>query len=146
MQVMNAMTLNPVTVQETETILEAARKMEAHNIGMLPVMRGTLVVGVITDRDITVAATSHGWVPIRTQVQKIMSPRVIFCSEEQDIDEAAELMAKNQIRRLVVYNRHGQFSGVLSLGDLATRQENPHLTAETLRFISRPMPAVARVA
>jgi CBS domain-containing protein len=142
MQVKDIMTPNPITVNERTTIDAVAEKMKLNDIGFLPVVRGTNVIGVVTDRDIIVGATAHGWVPVHTPVCNVMTSKVITCSEEQDVRDAAQLMAEYQIRRVLVCDRRGQLCGVVSLGDIAVGVRDERLVGETLRHIAH-MVAVA---
>jgi len=74
---------------------------------------------MITDRDITVRATAEGLPPRLRHVRDVMTPDVVCCFEDQDVQEAARLMKEKQLRRLVVLNRDKRLVGIVSLGDLA---------------------------
>src|SRR5436305_13879593 len=99
------MTGNIGVVSPGDTLEQAARKMEELDVGPLPVCEGKRVVGMITDRDITVRATAAGCDPKTTLVSDTMSQDIICCYEDQDVQEAAKLMQEKQIRRLLVMNR-----------------------------------------
>src|SRR4051812_23278003 len=100
MQVRDIMTKGAECVRPTHALREAAQKMKNLNIGSLPVCDNDRLVGMITDRDITVRATAEALPPSLGQVQDVMTPEVVFCFEDQDVQEAAQLMKENQIRRL----------------------------------------------
>ena len=108
------------------------------NIGPLPVCEGNRVVGILTDRDITVRATAAGCDPKTTLVSEVMSQDIVSCHEDQDVSEAAALMKEKQIRRLLVMNQADQLVGIVSLGDLATVGANESRPADVLGKISQP--------
>ena len=105
---------------------------------MLPVGENDRLIGMITDRDLAIRAVAEGKDPNRATVKDIMSPRVLYCYEDDDTKEAARSMGKNQVRRLPVLNRKKRLVGILSLGDLATKtsgeEKNIH---ESLKSISQ---------
>jgi CBS domain-containing protein len=113
--------------------------MKTLEVGLLPVCEGDHLVGMITDRDITVRATAEALPPGIGQVRDVMTPDVVYCFEDQDVKEAARLMAENQIRRLVVLNRDKRLVGIVSLGDLAVETGDEKLAAKTLEAVSLPM-------
>src|SRR5262245_34109143 len=99
------MTHNIEVVSPGDTLEQAARRMEELNVGPLPVCEGRRVVGMLTDRDITVRATAAGCDPKSTLVSDTMSQDIVCCREDQDVREAAGLMKERQIRRLLVLDR-----------------------------------------
>ena len=115
---------------------EAARKMKSLNIGALPVCDGDKLIGMLTDRDITIRGTAEGLDPKQTKVREVMTKEVITCMEDHDVKDAAELMQSKQIRRVLVLNRHKRLVGMLSLGDLARHTQDPKRTGETLEKVS----------
>jgi len=138
MQVQQIMTHNVEVISPGDTLEHAARKMEELNIGPLPVCEGNRVVGVLTDRDITVRATAAGCDPRTTLVGDAMSQDVITCFDDQDVREASRLMEERQVRRLLVLNRANDLVGILSLGDLATEAPDSGQPAEVLKKVSEP--------
>lgn len=119
------------------TIRDAARSMRADNIGALPVSENGRLVGMVTDRDIVVRAVAEERSPGDTSVREVMSQGVCYCFEDDDIDQAAEVMAEHQVRRLPVINRDKQLVGFIALADLGrTREENA--AQDALRGISEP--------
>jgi CBS domain-containing protein len=138
MQVKDVMTKGVEIVRPDATLEEAAKKMKSFDIGPLPVCDGEKLVGVLTDRDITVRATAEGRDPKQTKVQEIMSKELIYCVEDQDVEEAAKLMQSKQIRRVPVLNRDKRLVGILSLGDLAQRSQDSKLAGKTLEEVSTP--------
>jgi CBS domain-containing protein len=94
------------------------------------------LVGVITDRDIAVRAVARDRPPT-TKVREVMSAEVLYCFDDQDLEEIARNMAGEQIRRLPVVNRDKRLVGIISLGDLA-RKEDAETAGQTVSRISQP--------
>ncbi len=114
------MTANPVTISKDGTLEEAARLMRQHDIGVLPVTDGQSFHAVITDRDIVVKALADGRMNVR--VGDIATREVVSVSPDDDVREAARVMAQSDVRRVPVCV-DGQLVGIVSVGDLATRQD-----------------------
>lgn len=138
MQVKEAMTSGVECINPDATLREAAEKMQSLDIGPLPVCENDRLVGMITDRDITVRATAAGADPAVEQVRDVMTPEVVYCFDDQDVNEAARLMRDKQIRRLVVLNRNKRLVGIVSLGDLAVETGDDELSGKTLEAVSEP--------
>src|SRR6266478_4882563 len=100
MKVRELMTRDIAVVHPDSTLQEAADRMRQLDVGPLPVCDHDRLVGMITDRDITVRSTAEGLDPWTTQVREAMTPEVISCSEDDDITDAARLMTEKQVRRL----------------------------------------------
>jgi CBS domain-containing protein len=138
MQVRDVMTRGAECARPEDTLQHAAERMKALEIGVLPVCENDRIVGMITDRDITVRATADGAAPGTARVRDVMTPDVVYCFEEQDASEASRLMKENQIRRLVVLNSDKRLVGIVSLGDLAVESGDERLAGHTLEAISEP--------
>ena len=138
MQVKDVMTRGAEVVRPDATLQEAANKMKSLDIGPLPVCDGDKIIGMLTDRDITVRATAEGLDPKQTRVREVMSKELITCLEDQDVKEAAELMQSKQIRRVPILNKDKRLVGMLSLGDLAHRSQDSKLAGKTLEEVSTP--------
>lgn len=138
MQLKDIMTPGVEVISPQATLQEAAQKMEQFDIGPLPICDGERLVGMLTDRDITVRAVAKGWDPRTTSVREAMSPELVYGLEEQDIQDAARLMEQYQIRRLPVVNRDKRLVGIVSLGDLAIEGANQALAGEVLEQVSEP--------
>ncbi len=139
MLVRNVMTRGVECIRPTASLQEAARRMRDLDVGPLPVCGDNdRLVGMVTDRDITVRATAEGRDPKTARVQDVMTPDVTYCFEDQDVTEATRLMEDNQIRRLVVLDRDKRLVGILSLGDLAVRTGEEQLSGEALEQVSEP--------
>ena len=138
MQVFEAMTSEVVSVLPDTTVLDAALVMKTLDVGPLPVVADGCLVGVITDRDITVRVTAEGRDPSLTRVGEVMTREVVACHAENDVRNAAQLMQDVQLRRLLVVDDAGQLTGIVTLGDLALQTGDDKLTGATLEKVSEP--------
>ncbi len=138
MRVKDVMTKGAECVGPAASLQEAAGKMKGLDVGTLPVCEGDRLVGMVTDRDITVRATAEALPPRLGQVRDVMTPDVVSCFEDQDVEEAARLMKEHQIRRLVVLDRDKRLVGIVSLGDLAVETGDEKLAGQTLEQVSLP--------
>jgi len=139
----DVMTTSVEVVHPDATLQEAAQKMKDLDVGPVPVCDGERLVGMLTDRDITIRATAEGRDPKTTPVREAMTPEVVYCFEDQSVEEAARLMEEKKIRRLVVLNRNKKLAGIVSLGDVATSTGNERLSGEILKQVSEPSPPAA---
>jgi CBS domain-containing protein len=93
---------------------------------------------MITDRDIPVRSTAECSDPRTTTVQDVMTPGVVYCFADQDVQEVARLMQAHQIRRLVVLDQNKRLAGIVSLGDLTVDTGDEQLAGATLENVSEP--------
>lgn len=138
MQVKDIMTPQVEVIHPDATLTEAAEKMSRLGVGPLPVCDDEQLVGMITDRDITVRATAKGSDPNMITVHEVMTPEVVYCMEDQSVETAAEMMEMLQIRRVLVLNHDMRLVGIVSLGDLAVETRGQKLAGETLEGVSEP--------
>lgn len=138
MQIKDIMTSNAVTIDSNASVVEAARKMKSLEIGALPVRQGEELVGMITDRDITVRCVAEKKDISKTQVGDIMTPEVFYCQENDDIQDAARTMEEKCIHRLLVLDKDYEPVGFVSLADLAVKGHDEHLIYEVVERISEP--------
>ena len=138
MNLKDVMTSHVEVIRPETTLEDAAKKMKDVDAGSMPVCDGDRLVGMVTDRDITVRATAHGVDPKSMTVKEVMSPNVVYGFEEQDVADAARIMEDKQIRRLLVLNREKRLVGIVSLGDLATRASSAAITEEVVERVSEP--------
>lgn len=116
------MTRDVHTISPDETVRRAAQLMDELNVGSIPVCDGPKLVGMITDRDITVRATAAGMGPESTRVGDVMSTDVRTCYSTQNVDEVLSQMGDVQIRRVPVVDQASHsLVGIVSLGDMATK-------------------------
>src|SRR6516225_260199 len=117
MQIQEIMTRSCACIAQDGTLQEAAHLMKDLDVGFLPVDDGDRLVGMVTDRDITIRATAEGLDPRTTPVRDAMTSELVYCFQDQDIHEAARLMKARQVRRLAVLNRDRRLAGIVTLGD-----------------------------
>ena len=120
MKVGELMTPDVEIVRPDDTLHTAARMMADLDTGALPVGENDKLVGMITDRDITIRAVAEGRDPDQTKVRDAMSEHIRFCFEDEDTQEVSRKMSDWAVRRLPVLNRDKRLVGIVSLGDLAT--------------------------
>jgi CBS domain-containing protein len=136
MRVKDAMTTDVKLISADHTIQEAARIMAEIDAGIVPVANGERLLGMITDRDIAVRAVAKG-LPPSAKVADVMSKEVLYCFEDQDIEEVVENMSDIQVRRLPVVTRDKRLIGILSLADIA-RKDGALSAGEAVCGISEP--------
>lgn len=115
--VSEVMTSDAINIDKMTTVRQAASVMAKADIGLLPILDGTKLVGVITDRDITVRAVAED-LHDSTQVDHIMSKLIISVRENDDITVALQIMEKNGVRRLVVLDGRRNLAGVVTLKEI----------------------------
>ena len=136
MRVNEAMTPEVKLVSPDATIKDAALLMADLDVGVLPVANDERMVGVITDRDIALRAVAKS-LPASTPVEQVMSKEVLYCFDDEDIEDVADNMAAIQVRRLPVVNRDKRLVGIISIGDIALTSDS-ECAGEAMRGISEP--------
>jgi CBS domain-containing protein len=126
--VSQVMTENPVILQANDTLVEAARKMRAEDIGDVLVMREGALCGIVTDRDITVRATADGKDPNQVKLGDICSQQMVTITAESPVSEAVSLMRSKALRRLPVVQGDKPV-GIVSIGDLAVELDQKSVLA-----------------
>ncbi|AXM90535.1 CBS domain-containing protein [Anoxybacillus ayderensis] len=130
------MTRQVATVTPDQSVQEVAQLMNEHNVGAIPVVENGKVKGMITDRDIALRTTAQGLTP-STPVSQVMTSDVVTGTPNMSVDEAAKVMAKNQIRRLPIV-QNNELCGIVALGDIATNQAYDEAAEQALSEISEP--------
>ncbi len=138
MKLKEVMTPGVEVIAPEATLQQAAAKMRRLNIGPLPVCDGDQLVGMLTDRDITVRAVAEGCDPTSTTVREAMTPDIAYCFDDQAIEDAIRTMERYQIRRLPILDRDKRLVGMVSLGDLAVSSGDQQQVGETLKQVSEP--------
>ena len=137
MQVKDVMTKDVELASPSHTIQKAASLMAKTDCGILPVADKDSLVGMITDRDIAIRAVAAGKGP-STLVSEVMSAEVLYCFDDQDIDEVVQNLSDQKVRRLPVMNRQKRLVGILSLGDIARQKDASDEAGDALKAISEP--------
>ncbi len=135
MKVRDVMTSQVIPVGAKETVAVAARSLTHYNIGALPVMENGNLCGILTDRDIVTRCLAANRDPNKTTVEQIMTQNIHGTRPDMDVGVASNLMGKLQVRRLPVLE-DGKLCGMVSLGDLAKREESVMDAADALMDIS----------
>lgn len=138
MKVSQIMTPEVETVAPEAALQDAAGCMREIDVGVLPVCDGERLVGMLTDRDIILRAVAEGRDPRTTRVRDVMSEEVRYAFDDQDVEEAVQLMNEHQVRRLPVLNRQKRLIGIVSLGDVAVRTDDEELSGQALEGVSEP--------
>ena len=135
MKVSKCMTRDVQIANPTQSIRDAARMMAELDAGSIPVAQDDRLVGMITDRDIAVRAVAEGKSP-DTPIREVMSQEVLYCFDDQELKDVARNMGEMKVRRLPVVTREKRLVGIISLGDLAQKDEGS-LTASAVTNISK---------
>lgn len=136
MKVRELMTTPVIRIHPEESVAVAARTLARYNIGILPVCGSDgRVCGLVTDRDLVTRCLASGRSPAVTPVRDVMTTQVLSARPDMDARSAAAMMGRSQIRRLPVME-NGRLCGMVSLGDLAVREETGIDAADALGEIS----------
>ena len=134
-RVKQLMTASVLKIEPGEPVEVAARTLTHYNIGILPVCSGDKLMGMVTDRDLVTRCMAANREPSKTTVRDVMTGQVIVIQPDMDVGVAAHLMGRKQVRRLPVVE-NGKLCGMLSLGDMATREESAMDAADALSDIA----------
>ena len=137
MKVAECMSPDVETISPEQPVREAAQLMLGEDAGAIPVGEGDRLVGMITDRDIAVRGVAEGRGP-DTPVRDLMTDDVLFCFDDQDVEDAALIMSDRQVRRLPVKSRSDEkLVGIVSLADIS-RSEQGEAASVALGGITDP--------
>jgi len=136
MKAKDIMSTDVVCVSRDDTVEHAAQLMEQNDIGAIPVCDGSRVVGIVTDRDITVRSVGEGGDGHQT-VGQIMTPNPVVANPDMDVHEVARMMSDHQVRRIPIVQQ-GSLVGIVSLGDISTEPQLEDNAEQALSNISQP--------
>jgi len=141
MKVQDVMTRDPVCLTPGATIREAAQLMQRENIGIVPVVDEPArkrLVGVVTDRDIAIRVVAEGR-DSGTRVSEIMSTsQLATCAADDDVNEAMEAMASEQVRRIPIVDNRGSLIGIVAQADIVRKARDGNRAERTVQQISEP--------
>ena len=136
MKVRDAMSTDVKTIPATGSLHEVATIMRQNDIGSVPVAENDQLVGMVTDRDLVIRGLAEQ-LSADSQVRSVMTGKVLYCYDDQDLDEAVRNMADQEIRRLPVVNRDKRLVGVLALSNVAACDDD-RLNGELLEGVATP--------
>jgi len=134
------MTKNPICCLPTDMVLGAAELMKNENIGSIPVIENEQtkkLVGIVTDRDLTLKIVAAGLDAKSTKVEVVMTRKVVTCLAGDDVQKALDAMAEHQLRRIPIVDNNYKIVGIIAQADVATRVDQPEKTAEMVKEISQ---------
>ena len=134
------MTKNPLCCLPEDLVTKAAGLMKSENIGSIPVVENEQtkkLVGIVTDRDLTLKILADGLNAKSTKVDAVMTRKVVTCHVEDDLQKALDAMAEHQLRRIPVVDGDHKIVGIIAQADVATRVDQPQKTAEMVKEISQ---------
>ena len=137
MKVKDIMTKDVACVGSEDTVEQAARLMKQYHVGSIPVCRQKQVVGIVTDRDITLRSIADKQASTDRKVSEVMSGDPVLGNPEMDVHEAAKLMSDRQIRRLPIVEQN-KLVGIVALGDISVSSESQDSAGQALNGISQP--------
>jgi len=140
MKCSDVMTVNPSCCLTTDTVYQAAQLIKREDVGSIPILsdlESRRLEGIITDRDIVLQVVAEDRDPKNTRVSEVMTKDVATCRVNDDVHKALHLMEEHQVRRVPIVNDNGQLAGIVSQADVATRIEDPGVTAEVVKEISK---------
>ena len=138
LRIKDVMTPQAEVISPDATTEDAAALMKTLDIGVLPVCDEEGLVGILTDRDLVVRVLAATRDPKAMLVGEAMTPSVVYCFDDDDVEHAATVMAGEQIRRLPVLNKNRKMVGIVSVGDIAVNTQDHQLTGKVLEDVSQP--------
>lgn len=136
MLISQIMTPDVIVASPDDTLREAAELMAEHDLGILPICEGEQLIGMLSDRDITIRAVARGLSLEETKVSELLGTEARYVFDDQTTEYAASYMNEYQVRRLPVLNRDNRLVGIISLADLALSDDTSAIMA--LGGISQP--------
>jgi CBS domain-containing protein len=134
------MTKNPVWCLPSNMVAQAAQMMKRENVGSIPVIENEQtqkLVGIVTDRDLTLKIVAEGLDAKSTMVESVMTRIVVTCLADDDLQKALDAMSGHQLRRIPVVGTDNKILGIIAQADVATRGNQPEKTAEVVKQISQ---------
>jgi CBS domain-containing protein len=137
------MTKNPVCSLPDDRVAKVAQLMKRENVGSIPVIENDqtrILVGIVTDRDLTLRIVAKGRDANSTKVEAVMTSKVVTCLADDDLQKAMNAMSEHQLRRIPVVDKNNMVVGIIAQADVATRVDQPEKTAAMVKGISQSTP------
>ena len=134
------MTKNPVCCLPNDTVSKVAQLMKSKDFGSVPIIENEQtkkVVGIVTDRDLTLKIVAEGRDPKSTKAEEVMTRKVVTCRAEDDLQKALDAMSEHKLRRIPVVDNNNGIVGIIAQADVATRFDQPEKTAAVVKGISQ---------
>jgi CBS domain-containing protein len=134
------MTKNPVCCPPDNLVMKAAQLMKSEHVGSIPVIENEetkKLVGIVTDRDLTIRIVAEGLDAKSTKVETVMTRKLVTCSAEDDLQKAVDAMAENQLRRIPIVDADNKILGIIAQADVAMHFDHPKKAAAMLKEISQ---------
>ncbi len=134
------MTKKPVCCLPNDMVAKTANLMKRENVGSIPVIENEKtrkLVGIVTDRDLTLKIVAKGLDAKSTKVEAVMTRKLVTCRAEDDLQKALDAMSEHQLRRIPVVDKDNKILGIIAQADVATRVDKPKKTAAMVKEISR---------
>lgn len=134
------MTKDPVCCLPNDLASHAAQLMKTERVGSIPVIEDVQtkkLIGIVTDRDLTIRILAEGLDAKSTKVETVMTRKVVTCGSEDDLQKAVDAMSKNQLRRIPVVDGDNKILGIIAQADVATHFDHPKRTAAMVKEISQ---------
>lgn len=138
MKVQDVMTRDPRSVTPDAPARDAARIMRDEDVGIVPVVEGSRLIGVVTDRDLAVRLVADGR-DGNTAVRDVMSSqKIATCRPDEDLDRVMDTMAREQVRRIPIVDERGALVGIVAQADVVIKARDDRKAEETVERISQP--------
>jgi CBS domain-containing protein len=137
----DVMTANPVCCSPGDTVAAVVKLMKTQDVGSIPICEDKdrkKLVGIVTDRDVTLRVIATGKDPNSVKVGDVMTREPVSCGPDADLQEALDAMEARQVRRIPVIDDNGRLIGIIAQADVATRSDEPEKVAELVEEVSRP--------
>jgi CBS domain-containing protein len=136
------MTKEPVCCLPNDSVAKAAELMKSENIGSIPVIeneQSQKLVGIVTDRDLALKIVAEALDAKATNVEAVMTHKVVTCHADDDLQKALDAMAEHQLRRVPVVDDNHRIVGIIAQADIATRVDELEKTGEMVKEISQDL-------
>ena len=138
MKVQDVMTRDPRSVSPDTSARDAATIMREEDVGIVPVVEGSRLIGVVTDRDLAVRLVADGRDGNTTVREVMSSKKIATCRPDEDLDRVMDTMAREQVRRIPIVDERGSLVGIVAQADVVRKARDDYKAEETVERISEP--------